>query len=176
MPSEEKKNPGDRAETRVVVWWALLNLFLLVITVVAFAITVGEHPVVATIITLTVSLLATIESFWIIAASRRGIVRRILSRWDQGYTTILFMGLFIMSSALNTCTILTWIQRGILDGVFGGSGFTFSRLLIQIPCTIPLIVFSIRVGRLEKLRDDHCRNCGYPLQKESPRCPECGHS
>ena len=162
-------------ETRLVIWWGILHLLLLAATGVAFAIIVGEHPVIATIVTITVSLLCTVESFWIIAASRRGVVRRILSHWDQGYTTILFMGLFIMSSALNTCTILTWIQRGIMDGVFGGGGFTFSRLLILIPCTIPLILFSTRVGRLEKLRDDHCRNCGYPLQKESPRCPECGY-
>lgn len=175
QPESVQSSTGTR-QTRLVICWCILHLLLLAGTGFAFAILVGEHPVVATTLTMTVSLLCTLESFWIIAASKRGIVRRILSHWDQGYTTILFIGLFIMSSALNTCTILTWIQRGILDGVFGGGGFTFSRLLIQIPCTIPLILFSTRIRRLEKLRDDHCWNCGYPVQEESTRCPECGHS
>jgi len=145
---------------------------LLGAALVAFALTVGERPALATGITMSVSLLCTIESFWIIHASRRGVVRRILSHWDQGYSTILLIGVFVISSILNTCTILTWITWDMMSGLFGESAF--GRLLIQVPCTIPLLVFTSRVRRLEKLRGNHCTNCGYRLQDDSSRCPECG--
>ena len=184
MMHEREHDQSSASDDRIFFWWVAGHVVLFVAIAaypVYLLVVSGIQPSVALIGGLAVVLAMNLELILLMRGLKRGMVRRIASRYDRT-TEVLdivysFMFLpMILSTIVNYSLAFNPSSRFLgqfLPG-FGIQSSTILFILVSGMCAYINVRLGKRRRRVQQLRKDHCINCGYPFGPDGELCSECG--
>ena len=185
MTHEAIHDHDQSSDARVLAWWVTghVLLFLAIAAYPVYLLVVsGIQPNVALIGGLAVVLAMNLELILLCRGMKRGVVRRIASRYDWA-TGVLGMVYLVLIFALivSTKTVYGLAFRGSwarFSGQFvpGIETPSSSRWLFTGILALTVLICIVLLRRhqtLKRLRTDHCINCGYPFDPDGELCSEC---
>ena len=185
MTHEAIHDHDQSSDARVLAWWVTghVLLFLAIAAYPVYLLVVsGIQPNVALIGGLAVVLAMNLELILLMRGLKRGMVRRIASRYDWT-TEVLAMVYMVMFVPMTVSTFVNYSLAFRSWSRFSGQflpGFgtiPSSYILFALVSVLYLYItgrFLKRLRRVQQLRKDHCINCGYPFDPDGELCSECG--
>ena len=184
MTHEAIHDHDQSSDARILAWWVTghVLLFLAIAAHPVYLLVVsGIQPGVALIGGLAVLLAMNLELILLMRGLKRGMVRRIASRYDRR-TEVLdivysFMFLpMILSTVVNYSLAFNPSSRFLGQSLpgFGIQSSTILFILVSGMCAYINIRLGKRLRRVQQLRTDHCISCGYPFDPDGELCSECG--
>ena len=185
MTHEAIHDHDQSSDARVLAWWVTghVLLFLAIAAYPVYLLVVsGIQPGVALIGGLAVLLAMNLELILLMRGLKRGMVRRIASRYDWT-TEVLAMVYMVMFVPMTVSTFanysLAFSSWSRFSGQFlpGFGTIPSSYILFALVSVLYLYItgrFLKRLRRVQQLRKDHCINCGYPFDPDGELCSECG--
>ena len=126
-------------------------------------------------------LAMNLEMILLMRGLKRGVVRRIASRYDRTteVLAIVYMVVFL------PMTFSTFMSYGLafnpssrfLGQFLPGFGIQSSAILFILVSGLCAYISGRlvkRLRRVQQLRKDHCISCGYPFDPDGELCSECG--
>ena len=186
MMQGREPDKSSTSDKRVFVWWVAghLPLFVAIAAYPVYLLAVsGIQPSVALIGGLAVVLAMNLELILLMRGLKRGVVRRVVSRygWETGVLGMVYL-VMAFTLIITTQTVYGLAFRGSwarFSGQFvpgietpSSSRWLFTGILALT--TLTCIALVRRHQALRRLRTDHCINCGYPFDPDGELCSECG--
>ena len=184
MTHEAIHDHDQSSDARILAWWVTghVLLFLAIAAYPVYLLVVsGFQPNVALIGGLAVVLAMNLELILLMRGLKRGMVRRIASRYDWT-TEVLAMVYMVMFVPMTFSTFanysLAFSSWSRFSGQFlpGFGTIPSSYILFALVSVLYLYLtgrFLKRLRRVQQLRKDHCINCGYPFDPDGELCSEC---
>ena len=184
MTHEAIHDHDQSSDARILAWWVTghVLLFLAIAAYPVYLLVVsGIQPNVALIGGLAVVLAMNLELILLMRGLKRGVVRRIASRYDWT-TEVLAMVYKVMFVPMTVSTFVNYSLAFSSWSRFSGQflpGFgtiPSSYILFALVSVLYLYItgrFLKRLRRVQQLRKDHCINCGYPFDPDGELCSEC---
>ena len=186
MKQRRDKDQCRSSDARVLAWWVVghVPLFVAIAAYPVYLLAVsGIQPSVALIGGLAVVLAMNLELILLCRGMKRGVVRRIASRYDWA-TGVVGMVYLVMTIGLivTTKTVYglafreSWARFSgqFVPGIETPSSSRWLFTGILALTVLICIVLLRRHQALKRLRTDHCINCGYPFDPDGELCSECG--
>ena len=185
MTHEANHDHDQSSDDRIFFWWVAghVVLFVAIAAYPVYLLAVsGIQPSVALIGGLAVVLAMNLELILLMRGLKRGVVRRIASRYDWK-TEVLAIVYLVMFLPMTFSTFGNYSRAFNPWSSFSGQflpGFgtiPSSYILFALVSVLYLYItgrFLKRLRRVQQLRKDHCINCGYPFDPDGELCSECG--
>ena len=185
MMHEREHDQSSASDDRIFFWWVAghVVLFVAIAAYPVYLLAVsGIQPSVALIGGLAVVLAMNLELILLMRGLKRGVVRRIASRYD--WTTevlamvymVMFVPMTVSTFANYSLAFSSWSRFSgqFLPGLGTIQSSTIVFMLVSGLCTYISGRLVRRLRRVQQLRKDHCINCGYPFDPDGELCSECG--
>lgn len=185
MMHERNHDQSSASDDRIFFWWVAghVVLFMAIAAYPVYLVVVsGIQPSLALIGGLAVVLAMNLELILLMRGLKRGVVRRIASRYDRT-TEVLAIVYLVMFLPMNFSTFgnysLAFSPWSSFSGQFLPGLGTIQSSSILFMLVSGLCVYMNgrlikRLRRVQQLRKDHCISCGYPFDPDGELCSECG--
>ena len=185
MTHEAIHDHDQSSDARILAWWVTGHV-LLFVAIAAYPVYLlvvsGIQPNVALIGGLAVVLAMNLELILLMRGLKRGVVRRIASRYDRK-TDVLAIVYMVVLWLMTFSTFMSYglafnpssrFSGQFLPGLGTIQSSTIVFMLVSGLCTYISGRLVRRLRRVQQLRKDHCINCGYPFDPDGELCSECG--
>ena len=184
MTHEAIHDHDQSSDARILSWWVAghVALFVAIAAYPVYLLVVsGIQPSVALIGGLAVVLAMNLELILLMRGLKRGMVRRIASRYDRRTEVldIVYSFMFLpmtLSTVVNYSLAFNPSSRFLGQSLpgFGIQSSAILFILVSGMCAYINVRLGKRLRRVQQLRKDHCINCGYPFDPDGELCLECG--
>ena len=168
-------DPSHARDARLLTWWIVAHAFILSGTIVVLVVLGMSDPTASVILAAAIAAAHAFEAVFLLRAMNGGIVRRIVSRRGGRFSLILYS---CFDLPIN---LLVFVSTMIYMLGIGPGPASFAVVVgVNVGFAITDLILSSNIRRrvvsLQKEREDHCINCGYPYDPDGELCSECGHT
>ena len=162
-------------DARLLTWWIVVHAAIIAATMIVLIVLGMSDPTVSVIVGAAIAAAHVFEDVFLLRAMNGGIVRRIVSRRGWRFSVILYSCFGIPITLLTVGSTLVY-----MFGIGPGPASFAVVVGVNVGFAITDMILSSNIRRrvvsLQKEREDHCINCGYPYDPDGELCSECGHA